>query len=63
MIGKREYEYDVVCITIQALQFKWKKVDIQNLKVDGTDTMYILYNDPNHRVKFLKLDTVQDIEK
>ena len=38
----------------------WKKVNIPKVKRDGTDLMSILYADPNHREKFLKLDTVQD---
>ena len=50
-IGKREYENDVGWITLQARQFKWKKVNIQKVEGDGTDTMSIFYNNPNHREK------------
>ena len=62
-IGKRESENDVVWNTMQVHQFKWKKVKIPKVKIDGTDIMSILYENTNHREKFLKLDTVQDIEK
>ena len=51
-IGKREYENDVVWITLQACQFNWKKVNIPNLKGYGTYIMYILYANPDHREKF-----------
>ena len=61
-IGKRESKNDVVWITLQAQQFKWKKVNIPNVTGYGTDTMYIFYDNPNHRGKFFKLDTVQDME-
>ena len=50
-------------ITLQALQFRWKKVNIPKVKGDGTDAMSILYDNTNNREMFLKLDTVQDIEK
>ena len=60
MIGKREYENDVVWIILQAHQFKWKKLIITEMKGDGTDLMSIIYANPNHREKFFKLDTVQD---
>ena len=62
-IGKRKSENDLVWITLQFRQFNWKKVNITKVKGDGTDAMSILYNIPNHRETFLKLDTVQDIEK
>ena len=51
-IGKRESENDMVWITLQARQFKWKKVNIPKLKEDGTDAMSIIYENPNHRRKF-----------
>ena len=62
-IGKREYENDVVWITLQARQFKWKKVNIPKVKGYGTDAMSIFYDNPNHREKVFKLDTLQYIEK
>ena len=61
-IGKRESENDVVWITLQDRQFKWKKVTIPKVKEDGTDLIYILYANTNHREKFFKPDTVQDKE-
>ena len=51
-IGKRESENDVVWITLQSHQFKWKKVKIPKVKVDGTDAMSILYDNPNHKEIF-----------
>ena len=51
------------CITLQAHQFKCKKVNIPKVKGDGTDAMSIFYDNPNHSETFLKLDTVQDMEK
>ena len=57
-----EYENDVVWIILQARQFKWKKVKIPKVKGYGTDAMSILYDNTNHREKFLKLDTMQDIK-
>ena len=54
-IGKREYENDVVWTTLQACQFRWKKVNIPKMKGDGTDTMYIFYDNPNNREMFLNL--------
>ena len=62
-IGKRKSENDVVWITLKALQFRWKKVNIPKVKGYGTDAMSILYNNPNIREIVFKLDTVQDIEK
>ena len=62
-IGKREYDNDVVCITLQTRQFRWKKVNIPKVKGYETDLMSIFYNNPNNREKFFKLDFVQDIEK
>ena len=59
-IEKKESENDVVCITLQAQQFKWKNVTIAKLKVDGAKLMSIFYADPNHREEFFKLDTLQD---
>ena len=53
--GKRESENDVVCITLQVLQFKWKKVNIPKVKGDGTDLMSIFYANPNNRETFLNL--------
>ena len=50
-------------ITLQAHQFKWNKVNIPEVKGDGIDAMSIFYENPNHREKFFKLDTVQGIEK
>ena len=44
-------------------QFRWKKVNIPKVKGYGTDKMSRFYNNPNHREKFLELDTLQDIEK
>ena len=60
-IGNRESENYVVWITLQSPKFNWKKEKIPKVKGDGTDTMYILNNNPKHREKFLQLDTVQDI--
>ena len=57
-IGKKEYENNVVWITLQARQFKWKKLIIPKVKGDGTDLISIFYANPNHREKFFKLDTV-----
>ena len=51
-IGKMESENDVVWITLKALQFKWKRVNIPKVKGYGTDTMSIFYDNPNHREKF-----------
>ena len=62
-IGKREYENDVVWITLQYRQFKWKKVKIPKVKGYGTDAMSILYDNTNRRETFFELDIVQDIEK
>ena len=62
-IGKRVSENDVVWITLQTRQVKWKKVTIPKVKGDGTDLMYIFYANPNHRGKFFKLETVQDKKK
>ena len=62
-IEKRESENDVMWITLQAHQLKWKKVTITKLKRDGTDLMFILYADPNHVDKVFRLNTVQDEEK
>ena len=59
-IGKRESKNDVVWITLQARQFKWKKLNIPKVKGYGTDLMSIFYSDTNHRGKLLKLGTVQD---
>ena len=53
----------MVWITLQACQFRCKTVNIPKVKGDGTDARSIFYDDPNNRVKFFKLDTVQDIEK
>ena len=50
--GKMESENDVVWITLKALQFKWKRVNIPKVKGYGTDTMSIFYDNPNHREKF-----------
>ena len=50
-IGKRESENDVMLITLQARQLKWKKVNIPKVKGDETDLMSIFYADPNHREK------------
>ena len=55
VIGKMEYENDVVWITIQARQFKWKKVTIPKVKEYWTDLMSIFYADPKHTEKFFKL--------
>ena len=60
-IGKRESENDVVWITIQYHQFRWKKLNIPKVKVYGKEEMSIFYDNPNNRETFLKLDTVQDI--
>ena len=46
--GKRESENDVVCITLQVLQLKWKKVNIPKVNGDGIDLMSIFYANPNH---------------
>ena len=54
-IRKRESENDVVWITLQALQFKRKGVNIPKVKGYGTDAMSILYYNTNHREKFLNL--------
>ena len=62
-IEKRESENDVVWITLQSHQFKRKKVNITKVKGYGTDLMSTLYADPNHREKFFKLETFQDVEK
>ena len=62
-IGKKESENDVVCITLQDRQFKWKKVNIPKVKEYGIDAMSIFYDNPNDRGKFFKLDTVQDMGK
>ena len=62
-LEKKEYENDVVWITLQARQFRWKKVNIPTVKGDGTDAMSIFYDNTNNREKFCKLDTVKDIEK
>ena len=43
-IVKRGSENDVVWITLQARQFNWKKVNIQKVKGDGTEKMYIFYS-------------------
>ena len=62
-IRKWESENDVVWITLQACQFNWKNANIPKVKGYGIDTMSIFYNNPNHKEKLLKLDTMQDIEK
>ena len=46
--GKREYENDVVWITLQARQFKWKKVNIPKVKGYEIDLMSIFYVDSNN---------------
>ena len=38
-IGKRGSENNVVCITLQACHFKWKKLTITKVKGDGADLM------------------------
>ena len=53
----------MVWITLQACQVKWKKVNLTMVKVDKTYLMYIFHDNPNHREKVFKLETVQDIEK
>ena len=50
-----ESENDVVWITLQAHQSKWKRVIIPKFQGDGTYLMSIFYADPNHREKFLNL--------
>ena len=50
-------------ITLQARQFRLKKINIPKVKGDETDTMSIFYDNPNNREKVFKLDTVQDINK
>ena len=62
-IGKREYENDVVGITLQALLFKWKKVSIPKVKGYGIELMSIFYAYNNHREIVFKPDTVKDEEK
>ena len=59
-IKKREYENDVVWITLQAHQLKWKKITIKKVKKDGTDLMSILYTNPKHRNIFFKRKIGQD---
>ena len=54
-IGKREYEKDVVWITLQDRQFKWKKEIIPKVKGYGSDLMSTFYTNTNHREKFLNL--------
>ena len=50
-----ESENNVVWITFQARQFKWKKLTIPKVKEDGKEYMSIFYSNPNHREKFLNL--------
>ena len=59
----QEYENDVVWIILKCQQFKWKKVNISELKVNWTDMMSIFYANTNHREKFLKRGTVQNVVK
>ena len=54
-IGKRDSENDVVWITLQARQLKWRKVNIPKVKGYGTDAMSIFYDNPNHLESFLNL--------
>ena len=54
-IGKSKSENDVVWITLQDRQFKWKKVNIQKVKRDRTYSISIFYANTNHREKFLYL--------
>ena len=49
MIGKRESENDLVWITLQARQFRWKKVNISKVKGYGKDRMSIIYDNPKNR--------------
>ena len=60
LIEKKESENDVVWITLQSNQFKWKNKIISKAQGDGKDLMSIFYDNPNHREKFSKIDTVQD---
>ena len=45
-------ENDVVWITLQARQFKWKEVKNPKVKRNGTDAISIFYKNTNHRGKF-----------
>ena len=56
-----ESENDVVCITLQDHQFKWKKVNISKVGGYGTDLMSIFYAYPNHREKCFLIDTFQEV--
>ena len=51
-IEKRGSENEVVWITLQARQFKWKKLNILKVKGYGTESMYIFYSNPNHQERF-----------
>ena len=62
-IGKRESENDVVWITLQARQFRGEKLNITKVKLYGTDTMSVFYDNNYHREKVFKPFTVQDIKK
>ena len=55
-----ESEKYVVWITLQACQFKWKRVIVQKVKRDGIDLMSIFYTNTNHREKCFRLYTVQE---
>ena len=56
-IAKRKSENGVVWITLEARQFKSKKVIIPKVKGDGTDLMSIFYANSNHRGKCFKQTT------
>ena len=57
-IGNRETVDDVVWISLQASNFKWKDVEIPIINDDESDTMSIFYNDMKNRDKFFKMDDV-----
>ena len=57
-IGNRETVDDVVWISLQASNFKWKDVEIPIINDDESDTMSTFYNDMKNRDKFFKMDDV-----
>ena len=54
-IGKKGSENDVVWITLQARQFRWKRVNIPKVKGDGTDAMSISTTIPTIGESFFNL--------
>ena len=53
----------MVCITLQTIQVKWKKVTIPKVKEYVIESISIFYANKKHRERFSKLDTVQNEDK